>query len=132
MDWAKKALDECVDLVSVHDSYGVYLYANRSFERLLGYAPDELTGKAAYELIHPDDVDEVGKSHQDTLYDGQPTLVTYRIRRKDGGYEWVETTGRTVVDDDRGTIFTVTRPVGHRRPEEAKARLVDDPRRVYA
>lgn len=133
MDWAQRALAECVDMVSVHDSYGLYLYASPAFERFLGWRPEELVGHTAYDYFHPDDVEEIGKSHGDTLYEWQPTVVTYRIRRADGGYEWVETTSRTIEREatDRGTIFTVTRPIGHRQPDTAKAALVHDPRHAY-
>ena len=122
-------LNECVDLVSVHDSYGVYLYANASFRRFLGYAPADLLGKPAYEFFHPEDVEAISTSHGKSLYDGQPNVVTYRIRRADGRYAWVETTRRTVQQEaeDRGTIYTVTRPISHRTPEAASFRWLPDP-----
>ncbi len=38
-------------LLSRHDAAGNYLYVSPSVRRLLGYEPDEILGKNAYELI---------------------------------------------------------------------------------
>jgi len=48
-------LDLLPDAVCVVDADGRYLYVNASFERLLGYAPQEVIGRRAFDLVHPDD-----------------------------------------------------------------------------
>ena len=52
---------------------------------------EPITGEC--EVIHPEDAPRVLP-----VLAGQPgdTLLTYRMRRKDGSYVWVETTGKTV------------------------------------
>ena len=51
-------LDLMPDAVCVVDAQGRYLYVSASFERILGYAPAEVLGRRAFELVHPDDVAE--------------------------------------------------------------------------
>lgn len=48
-------LDLLPDAVCLVDVDGRYLYVNASFERIFGYAPDEVIGRRAFDLIHPDD-----------------------------------------------------------------------------
>jgi diguanylate cyclase len=48
-------LDLMPDAVCVVTAEGHFLYVNASFERILGYAPEEVIGRRIFELIHPDD-----------------------------------------------------------------------------
>ena len=43
------------DLVALLDADGRFLYANPSYEKILGYAPAHLLGTDAFALVHPDD-----------------------------------------------------------------------------
>ncbi|KRE86989.1 diguanylate cyclase [Rhodanobacter sp. Soil772] len=48
-------LDLMPDAVCVVDAEGRFLYVNASFERIFGYAPDEVLGRRIFDLVHPDD-----------------------------------------------------------------------------
>jgi diguanylate cyclase (GGDEF)-like protein/PAS domain S-box-containing protein len=50
-----EVLDLMPDAVCVVDAEGHLLYVNASFERILGYTPDEVLGRRIFELVHPDD-----------------------------------------------------------------------------
>jgi diguanylate cyclase (GGDEF)-like protein/PAS domain S-box-containing protein len=50
-----EVLDLMPDAVCVVDTAGRLLFVNASFERILGYAPDEVLGRPIFELVHPDD-----------------------------------------------------------------------------
>jgi diguanylate cyclase (GGDEF)-like protein/PAS domain S-box-containing protein len=43
------------DAVCVVDVEGHFLFASASFERIFGYAPDEVIGRRIFELVHPED-----------------------------------------------------------------------------
>ena len=45
-------------MISKHTPEGVYTYASSACRSLLGYDPEELVGRDAYEFLHPDDVEE--------------------------------------------------------------------------
>ncbi|MCB9797569.1 MAG: PAS domain-containing protein [Alphaproteobacteria bacterium] len=75
----------------MHSLAGIYLYANEAFRRVLGHAPDALIGLPAYALIHPDDLEAVSQHHEQALEASPDWGVTYRIRRADGGWTWLQT-----------------------------------------
>lgn len=87
------------DLVCLHHPDGRYLYVTPSSQALLGYTPEELIGRSPYEFLHPNDQERVRQeAHQQNLQ-GQPTLITYRIRHKDGTYIWLETLTLGILDE---------------------------------
>lgn len=49
-------LDLMPDAVCVVDAEGHFLFVNASFQRIFGYAPEEVLGRPIFQLIHPDDV----------------------------------------------------------------------------
>ena len=108
------------DMVSAHAPDGTYRYVSAASRELLGYEPDELIGTSAYDHFHPDDIAKVGVVHRSTL-DDAPLTVTYRLRRKDHEYVWVETTTRVLKSPDTGEVSEIvcsTRPLGDRRAVE--------------
>ena len=64
-------------------------YVSPSCRLLYGYAPEEAMSMAATEIIHPDDFPTVQAALKKINGSGQG-VVTYRGRRKDGTYIWVE------------------------------------------
>ena len=49
-------IDLLPDAVCIVDAQGCFLFVNTAFGRILGYAPDEVLGRTAFELLHPDDM----------------------------------------------------------------------------
>ncbi len=115
--------DNSTDLISRHDPEGVYRYASPACRALLGYEPEEMVGRLAYDLIHPDDHHLVERSHARVMESAATQTVTYRIRHQDGDYLWFETTARTLRDRETGRIVEIqcaSRDVSARvRTEEA-------------
>ena len=48
-------LDLIPDAVCVVDAEGKFMFVSNGFERILGYARDEVMGRRTLELVHPDD-----------------------------------------------------------------------------
>jgi PAS domain S-box-containing protein len=117
--------EHSTDMISRHTPEGVYTYASPACSTLLGYDPEELVGRDAYELFHPEDFEEIRKAHAAILERPDTSTVAYRIRRKDGSYTWFETTSRTVRDPDTGVvleIITVSRDITERKRVEERLR----------
>jgi diguanylate cyclase (GGDEF)-like protein/PAS domain S-box-containing protein len=79
------------DLVSIADAEGVITYISPSVTRLLGYAPEEVTGSERQPLIDPADVPRVAAAitdHRDPH--AEPKLVEYRARHRDGSWRVFE------------------------------------------
>ena len=98
---------------------------------LTGFHPDELAGRAAGELVHPDDLTWVEETLHAPLRAGRATArATYRILRPDGALIWLESIGRPLpADGGPGNGYVmVTRDVSARmemeqRLEEANSLL---------
>ncbi len=113
--------EHSTDMISRHDAEGRYLYASPACTRLLGYQPEELVGKSAYDFFHPEDIPEVRESHEDILEQPIVNCVSYRIRKKDGTYTWFETTSQTIRNEATGqieSIIAVSRDTAARRAVE--------------
>jgi PAS domain S-box-containing protein len=77
------------ELVSVHAPDWTYRYVSPEALELLGYRPEDLVGKWAYEIAHPDDVTRMILA-QRYAREASPFVISYRARRGDGLHAWVE------------------------------------------
>nr|WP_164472846.1 PAS domain S-box protein [Cohnella candidum] len=112
--------ENSLDFISRHsaDKRAEYLYASPSALKLLGYHPAELTGTSAYDYFHPDDVQRVNDYLIEQQLKADAYTVDYRIKRKDGRFIWVESSGRYTVDPDTGEfreIVAITRDITERK-----------------
>jgi PAS domain S-box-containing protein len=73
--------------IAIGDIEGRPLFANSTFESMLGYGPGELQGKDMRQYTHPDDLEMNIKLFQE-LMDGERDSYTYRKRYigKDGSF----------------------------------------------
>ena len=113
--------ENSTDMISKHTMDGVYTYASPACRTLLGYEPEDLIGRTAYDFFHPDDLASIKESHSAVLELPETRTVSYRIRRKDGSYTWFETTSRTVSEANAGEtpeIIAVSRDVSWRKRVE--------------
>ena len=126
--------EHSTDMISKHTPSGVYTYASPACRSLLGYDPEELVGRDAYEFFHPDDFEEIQRTHSTILEHPDTYTVAYRIRRKDGSYIWFETTSRTVRETETGEvleIITVSRDVTERKRAEEELRESEERFRAF-
>ena len=121
---AKNALD----VISLHDPEGRYAYISPSCERVLGYAPADLTGHDGYELAHPDDAERVRKElHQPALLGATGACEYVRLRHRNGAYIWVDASA-VPTRDETGRIASIqvsVRDVTARKRMEDALRLHD-------
>jgi PAS domain S-box-containing protein len=100
---------------------GMLSYASPACRTLLGYAPEELVNRSYYDLIHPDDIDAVREQIRASSGSDSGLTVSYRVRRKDGDYVWLETTLRNPVEAAGGMsseVAAASRDVSQRKRTE--------------
>jgi PAS domain S-box-containing protein len=92
---------------------------------MLGYAPDELIGKSAFDYLAPEDQ----ASARDRLlrlvtHSGTPVSIEVRFRHKDGTWRFIEAIGTTLAPDtaDEGLVVN-SRDITERKAAEATLRL---------
>ncbi len=110
------------DMISKHNWDRTYLYVSPACSKLLGYIPDELTGLSAYQLIHPEDVENIRKNHILLLENRTNSFIeSYRIRKKDNTYIWFETNNQVIYNQNTSLvqeIVCVSRDITERKEKE--------------
>ncbi len=81
-------------------------YWSRRFKEILGYEPREIrpSHDMLIELMHPDDRERVAAARRGLEERRVPYHVEYRLRRKDGSYIWVESSGQALWDANGNSI----------------------------
>lgn len=86
------------DIIGILESDGTILYESPSIERILGYKPEELIGKNAFEFIHPEDISKSSNSFKYLIENfGAIVRVESRFRHKDGSWCFLESTGSNLL-----------------------------------
>src|SRR5919204_283098 len=79
------------DVVAVIDASSTVRWVAESAQRMLGYEPDELVGRALAELVHRDDAGRAARFLDHAAgEDGRVGTVSLRMRRADGEYRQLE------------------------------------------
>ncbi len=86
--------ENSTDMILLVREDGRCLYASPACRALLGYSPEEMLKISSKDAIHPQDVASLHDRRK--WGDGDPPTATYRLRRKDGSYVWVESVWRSV------------------------------------
>lgn len=73
---------------------GKFFYSD-NFYRILGHEPNAFDSKVENMIpyIHPEDVEETMKQHEESMQNHTPTSMIYRIVRKDGDIRYINSTG---------------------------------------
>ena len=96
------------------DDVSSNVYTSPQIEQMLGYTVQEWVENhdLFVEILHPEDRERVLAAHQLTHTTGEPLLVEYRLRARDGRYVWVQDEARVVSDPDgsvlQGYLLDVT------------------------
>jgi PAS domain S-box-containing protein len=79
------------DMITIMDQHSAFQYVSTASSFVLGYEPDELLGKSAFDFIHPEDADILRGVALKAVIDGRNLLnQEFRFKRKDGAYVWIE------------------------------------------
>lgn len=96
----KALVQEGSDLLSILDMDANYLFVSESSTiAVLGFSPQDLVGRNAFEFIHPDDKERVMKQFS-TLKDSKQISIS-PFRYRDANNEWhiMATTATNLMDD---------------------------------
>jgi len=89
--------DNAADMIAVVNADGTRVYNSPSYQRILGYTPEELTGTKGFGQIHPDDRQLVVEAAAEARRTGTGRTVEYRMRHKDGHWVTLESTASAVL-----------------------------------
>lgn len=91
--------DNMLDMLSFVSADAVFQYVSPSHQRILGYAPEDLLGRNAFEFFHPEDVAPVTAAFAAGINGRTAGRVEFRHRHADGHYVWLEAVGRPFFDE---------------------------------
>src|SRR2546421_5036079 len=93
-------IEKSSDSFVLIDTNGMLLYVSPSTTGLLGYKPDELVGRIAFEMIHPDDVESTMQVLAAIVQEpGKSVRDEFRARHQNGSWRWIEGIGTNLLAD---------------------------------
>ncbi len=112
--------ENAADMIAVLDPEGRRLYTSPSYERILGYPPEEIEKTSLFEQVHPEDRELVEEAMLEARTGGG-RRYEYRIRHRDGTWRLLESTASMIQGEDgkAAKLVIVNRDItGRRRLEE--------------
>jgi diguanylate cyclase (GGDEF)-like protein/PAS domain S-box-containing protein len=113
------------DMVSRIGRDYIRRYVSPACIRLLGYTPEELTGRSALDVTRPEDREEIEQAVARLWSrEAQEVVLTYQATKKDGNEIWLESSLRIARDAAARPdgIVAVTRDITERKKLEAQLR----------
>jgi len=112
--------ENAADLIAVVDTKGNRLYNSPSYEKILGYSPEDLKNSTGLDQIHPDDRAKAAAANDEAKRTGLGQRLEYRMRHKSGAWRILESTA-SAVKNARGEtekLVIVNRDVTERKQAE--------------
>jgi diguanylate cyclase (GGDEF)-like protein/PAS domain S-box-containing protein len=109
------------DIMAILEDDGTLRYLSPSVERVLGYRPEDLLGKRAFDYVHPDNIEFVSSSFAKVVkISGVRPPMELRVRAGDGSWRHVEVicNNRFYDPDVQGMIVNARDVTERKRAEE--------------
>ena len=114
--------ENSTDLIVKHSADGIALYVSPAVRTLLGYEPEEVMGRSMFDFFHPEEMVEAHSVHKYTIGGQGINTMRFRVRRRDGGYIWLETSAKPIPSEVPGRpeeYIAISRNVtAHKKAEE--------------
>ena len=101
----KNFVNNSNDIICTADESGSWTFLSPSVKRILGYRPEQMVGRSAFDFLFPEDVEPTREAHESVVREGK-SFQGYKNR-------WISKDGRTVtlawnvvaLRDERGKII---------------------------
>ena len=115
------------DIISLTDMKGVWRYMSPAVTKVFGWSAEDLIGKDGMEFVHIEDAALYRQGIQALLNGKEMLTGSFRMRRRDGRYVWVETISRTLRDakgQQTGWVSNTRDISARKRVEELKNEFI--------
>jgi PAS domain S-box-containing protein len=116
--------ENALDILTILDREGVFLYNSPSLKTVLGYEPKDLVGTSVFALVHPEDLEHVRQAFEEGVRHSERTVrLEFRYRQQDGSWRYLEAVGRSHLQDPEiaGVVIN-SRDATERKRAEASLR----------
>lgn len=87
----RSVIENVSEIVTLLDENATILYESQAIVQMLGFSEEELVGKNALALVHPDDAGIVAEAFREALIKtGHSSKIEFRFLNKSGGYTFLE------------------------------------------
>ena len=119
-EWFRSLIENASDIIAVLDPHGTLRYGSPSLATALGYSPAELIGENVFALVHQDDVPGILQLLSRIVETpGMTQSVEFRLRHKDGSWQFFESIGSHCRDESgEATVIVNSRCVNERKQVE--------------
>jgi PAS domain S-box-containing protein len=116
------------DMIFTVDLEGNFSFTNKALRKHLGYTEKELEGKNGFELVHPDDLENVLSRFLELPKGKFVSNLEYRYRTKNGSYINILNNAAPIIDS-KGKItgaFGIARNITERKKIEEELKQTHD------
>ena len=116
----RSLIENSQDAIALLDAAGKLIYESPSGLRITGYSLEERIGGSGFDLIHPDDLENVRRNFGQAMQKpGVDMHLQVRSHRKDGEWRWLDVNAVNLLADPAvGAIVINYRDITDRRKAE--------------
>ncbi len=124
------------DLITMLNNKYEHEYINEhAYLNILGYSKNDLLGKNAFEIVHPEDVKRIINSRELSTTGFQELegvdKEELRVRHKDGHYVWLDYMSKVFVDGQgKPKVIVISRDITERKKAEIELKESEEKFRV--
>ncbi len=120
----KELFERSLDCIYLHDFEGNFINANPAALDLLGYTKEEITSLNIASLLSEDELLKAFNTLKDIIEKGgQNDLSEYKIKKKNGDYVYIESSGSLIYSDGKPyAIMGTARDITKRKQAEEALR----------
>lgn len=96
--------ENSTDVITLTGAERTFLFVSSSIKDVLGYEAEDMIGTSIMSLVHPEDA-SILKKGGDTVREHESSNISlsFRLRKKNGEYIWVETQSKSIYDEREKT-----------------------------
>ncbi|MBI5284173.1 MAG: EAL domain-containing protein [Chloroflexi bacterium] len=124
----RSLVQNATDMVTIVEADGVLRYGSPAVERLLGYRPEDITGKNLLSLVHPGDHPEAMRAFARAReHRGIHPPLELRLQHADGSWRFFEAIATNLLDDPtiHGIVYNSRDVTERKRVEDQLLMLAD-------